>query len=1070
VSTSNQFSTGRFAMAYGWFRLLTVPCLLFTVHCSLFAVGSAQAPAWKVDSARAPEKLLEFTATQGTWISVDVSPDGRSIAFDLLGHIYEMPYSGGEARALTRGRSWNHLPRYSPDGGRMLFTSDRSGKEAVWLLHRGPDSLEQVTKLDDRTYQASWTADGRGFYAVTMDLGAKFSASKFDFHGSRLQLTSPVLFSPPAQLAEDSAGQRVFFAQPAGPVYTTGFQLKAYDLKTGEVRVFRSRRGGAASPALSRDGKWLAYVHRDDRQSELVLHELATGRERVLLQNLDRDRQESGAGTTYGAYPTLAWHPAGRELVVFYGGTLHAVDVGSGATRDISFRAPVRRELAQTIRFPVPVPAAGKTTSRSHRFGLRTERGVVYEALGDLWLRDGGSTTNLTRSPAMETSPAYDPATRTLYYAAWSDDSLGAVWSRPIDGGAAPTRLTRVPAQYGSLTLSPDGKTLALVRGTDDLLRGGTLEGQGRFELVVIGPDRAERKVTEIQWGEGQYANFATKHPPGVTFSPSGSELYFSEFANDTLQLKRIRLDGLDEQLLYRFPHGVRAVVSPDLRWVAFREYTRTFVTPFDFAGKPVGISAFDRQGVSFRVDSLDGDYFGWTRGGQGLHWTRGTGFFEKPVDDIVAKRGAARSTNLAVEFDVAVPAGTIALTNARVLTMDAGRRVLERATIVVRGNRIEAVGADIAPPAGARVFDLNGKTVMPGMIDAHAHYNPDISTLHVVEQQHQGLLSNLAHGVTTMYEVYGNDHKDYLVSDLQRAGVAWGPRLLSVGHPIYGQRFFRPKLYRPIVTQADADEIVRANKAHGATALKDYAQFNRMTRQALYTAARREGLNVVAETAVDPQMNWTMLIDGVSGLEHTVGLTPLYDDVLRLWGATGAGNTPTLIVVYNGPAGEQLFHQAERVWENPRLLHFFRKDDLLGFRRPTHYFDDDVYATEMAADLKKLHRAGVSLQVSGHGQMHGLDKHWELELMTRGGFTPAEVLGFATIQSARYLGLDGQLGSIEAGKLADLVVFGADPLADIRNTRSVEWVVQNGVVYSGADAARIWPNPAPAPKLYNLR
>jgi hypothetical protein len=225
--------------------------------------------------------------------------------------------------------------------------------------------------------------------------------------------------------------------------------------------------------------------------------------------------------------------------------------------------------------------------------------------------------------------------------------------------------------------------------------------------------------------------------------------------------------------------------------------------------------------------------------------------------------------------------------------------------------------------------------------------------------------------------------------------------------------------------------------------------------------------VNVVAETAVDPQMNWTMLIDGVSGLEHTVGLTPLYDDVIRLWGATGAGNTPTLIVVYNGPAGEQYFHQRDRLWEDKKLLNFFDRDDLLAFRRTTKYFDDDVYAGDMAAELRKLHKAGVSLQVSGHGQMHGLDKHWEMELMSRGGFAPAEILGFATIQSARYLNLDSQLGSIEPGKFADLVIMNANPLDDIRNTRTIDQVMQNGVLYSGNDAARVWPNPAPAPKLY---
>jgi hypothetical protein len=216
--------------------------------------------------------------------------------------------------------------------------------------------------------------------------------------------------------------------------------------------------------------------------------------------------------------------------------------------------------------------------------------------------------------------------------------------------------------------------------------------------------------------------------------------------------------------------------------------------------------------------------------------------------------------------------------------------------------------------------------------------------------------------------------------------------------------------------------------------------------------------------------MNWTMLMDGVSGLEHTVGLTPLYSDVLRLWAATGAGNTPTLIVSYNGPAGEQLFHQTERLWDDPKLLTFFPKEDLLRFRRPTRFFDDDVYAEEMSREVKKLAGAGVSIQVSGHGQMHGLDKHWEMELLARGGFTPAEIIATATINSARYLGLDRQLGSLEPGKVADLVILDANPLDDIRHTRRIDMVMLGGVLHRGADASRVHPEPRPAVRGYRLR
>jgi hypothetical protein len=274
----------------------------------------------------------------------------------------------------------------------------------------------------------------------------------------------------------------------------------------------------------------------------------------------------------------------------------------------------------------------------------------------------------------------------------------------------------------------------------------------------------------------------------------------------------------------------------------------------------------------------------------------------------------------------------------------------------------------------------------------------------------------------------------------------------------------------RAILSQADADEAVAFNQAFGATALKDYTQYTRSARQRLYDAARRAGLNVMAESAGDFQMNWTMLMDGVSGIEHTVGLTPLYDDARKLWGATAAGNTPTLLVTYNGTPGETVFHQSERLWEDPKLLNFFTKEWLLRFRRPTHYFDDDAYAVEMATEIRKLGQAGVSIQLSGHGQMHGLDKHWEMELMARGGFTPIEILATGTIASARYLGLDRQLGSIEPGKLADLVILDANPLDDIRNTRRIDRVMKNGFLYSGMDAARVYPDPAPAPAVRSFR
>ncbi|HSR52119.1 MAG TPA: amidohydrolase family protein [Acidobacteriota bacterium] len=1067
------------------------------------AAAAPSEESWNVDESRAPSKLFEYAASQGTWIGLDVSPDGKTIVFDLLGHLYRVPFEGGTAEALTNGRSWNLFPRFSPDGRRLAFTSDRGGSEDIWVMDLSDGSLENVSQMSLPVFQSTWSRDGRHLYATALNLRVRFPVYQFNLLGGKQELIPADGRDPVNHLVEHPSRDLIFFEHNDESLPRSGPRIKTYDLKSGEIEVFIERPGGAASPRVSPDGKLLAYVRRNDLATELVVRDLDTLQDRVLHSGLDWGRFESSS--FYGCYSNMAWTPDNRHIVISMGGGIHAVEVETGDARKIEFTAPVRREFDETMRFKLDVPDEQART-RSHRWAQRTPDGILFEALGDLWmLTADGEHQNLTNSPAHETAPLYDSGFGRIFFAAWDDENLGTLWERPVDGEGDNIRLTETPSQYGALKLANNGQRIFYVRGDDDIRTGTHLEGQTGFELMMgISDHRRPRieeyKLADIQWSRNRYA----KRPPAVTVGVSSEDIYYSDYEDDQLVLKRLTVDmrtgSVSEPTkLYTFPRATRAVVSPDEKWIAYREYHRTWVTPFEFVGQILEISAADRKGVSFRVDAdWDGDFTEWDEDSQGLHWTRGRWFCEKKLEDILAQgkpndprpraesegesgettnggggssaAGASqdaassgsspstvRRTDLSMTFDIARPAedAVTALTNVRVLTMNAGLEVLENATVLVRGDRIESVGTNVDIPSDAEIRDLSGHTIMPGMFDAHGHYGSPIGLLNVIEQRHYGLLANLAYGVTTMYDVYGTTQKDFWISDMLRAGKMTGPRIYSVGDPIFVTKY-RTKMHRPIHSLEDALEHARFNRDHGALGLKDYSNHTRAARQQLAAASRELGLNLVSESFANPQMNLTQLVDGFTGLEHTMGITPLYDDVVSFFAATEVGMTPTLIVVYNGPSGERYFHMTERLWEDEKLLRFFRKEELLRLRRPTKYWEDDQYHRRMASELRKLHEKGVILTMGAHGQMMGLGAHWEMELFVHGGFTPLQAIQIATINGFRHQGLDDRLGSIEPGKLADLVVLTENPLEDIRHTRSIRYVMKNGHLYHGATAAPV--------------
>ena len=589
----------------------------------------------------------------------------------------------------------------------------------------------------------------------------------------------------------------------------------------------------------------------------VILHDLETRSERVLARGLDRDHQESGP-YYYGVSPNMDWHPDGTHLYLTVDGGIHAVDVASGAIREVPFHAPVDREVDETIRFPFEFPE-GETRAWSYRFAHRTPAGVVFEALGDIWLQDGDLARNLTQSAAHETSPVIDAEGGWLYYATWTDEELGAVHRRPLAGGPA-TAVSSRPSQYMSLSLGPDG-TLAFIRGAGGLINGTRIEEETDFELVVI-EDGAERRVTGLSGSVNAQGTRAPHRP---------------HRRNRRVDLlHRIRLGsgcgrsrpdrrhagpaahppGGDGEV-YALPlpaWRTRGPVPPTAAGSPSASITAASSRPSNGSARPVTVSAYDGVGFTKRVDGSDGPDMAWSDS-ETVSWPRGGMLHEKTLDDILAGTEGAAATDIAVTYDVVQPAGTVALTNVRVITMDDERSVLENATIVVRRNRISEIGTNVAVPADVRVFDLAGHTVIPGLVDAHAHAVGQLAPTHLVEQRLPGITAALAHGVTTLYELYGSEEKEPWVRDMIWSGRMDGPRMLSVGAPMYGIREYRQRTYRPVDSYEDADEHARFSRDQGITALKDYVNFTRADRHQLITAAREQGLNVVSETAAIPQM-----------------------------------------------------------------------------------------------------------------------------------------------------------------------------------------------------------------------
>jgi imidazolonepropionase-like amidohydrolase len=341
---------------------------------------------------------------------------------------------------------------------------------------------------------------------------------------------------------------------------------------------------------------------------------------------------------------------------------------------------------------------------------------------------------------------------------------------------------------------------------------------------------------------------------------------------------------------------------------------------------------------------------------------------------------------------------------------------------------------------------DVSGKTIIPGLIDAHAHGSLGVG---VIPEQNWVTYATLALGVTTVHDPSNNATEVFAASEMQRTGRILGPRIFSTGDIVYGAR---SAYFADVSSLDDAREHVRRLKAQGAISIKNYNQPRREQRQQVTTAAREEGMLVVSEGASLFHMDLSMVADGNSAIEHNLPQSMLYEDVLQFWGQTNVAYTPTLVVTYGGLTAEDYWYQETDVWKHPILSnfvppHILQPRSVRRIKAP----DGDFHHVRSAATAKLLADRGVFVSIGAHGQREGLASHWEMWSFAQGGMSPIEALRSATLAPARSLGFDKDIGSLEAGKLADLVVLDANIVEDIYQSDKVNMVMLNGRLYDAA-------------------
>jgi Tol biopolymer transport system component len=957
---------------------------------------------------RPPTETVAIRVHEGTALGFDLSPDGRSIVFDLLGQLWELPGGGGDARPLTdavRDTAEDRDPSWSPDGRLVVFRGERRGRTGLWLLERGAAAPRQLTQLrnpDGFDGRAAWSPDGGAIAFVR--LAPPDSASRE--WRSRLAWIAPAGGEAHLLPVADAMGpdlrdpawapdgrRLVVVAGPAG-----GGRLWVIARDTAWATPLTARTGPALAPAFAPNGRRIAYFAPDSADRVQLWVVVADSADAAPV------RLTSQADVT----PTRArWTRDGRWLVYGADGRLWKVPAAGGTPVEIPFTAALSirrpRHRLPPVRFPEPgVP---RQVRGYMGLALAPDAGSVgMLALGRLWVMPvGGAPRAVAEVPVGAHHLAWSPDGGTLAWSAgrWQQEDL---YATDLATGAT-RRVTALPGREDHPMYSPDGRHLAFMHAPSE--------------------DSTILRLVDARAGEvsdpARVRAVAAERGADAAWSPSsdGLLLLTGGFAPGTpsaasvvlLSGGRRELSGTPDSPL--FPQWTTG-------GLVFVRHARLWRARFDGDGRLAPAEPLGASAAAYPSAARDGTILFISDSGLRLR----------------APDGREHRLGWPLSYTPPIPKPVL-IRNARIFDGTGAPLTPPRDLLVERG-RISRIAAGGTLAAGAaRVVDASGKFVIPGLMDLHAHeYRPEL------------MPGFPWFGVTTIRDQGSPIGPLVASAEAVAAGKLAGPRVGFGGFQFYTDWAYDLEDGQGVEPEADPDHVGRAvalAEAFGSAHIKTRT-FRRWDINARFIAeAHRRGMRATGHCAHP----LPLVAAGMDAKEHA-GLCertdgPLYDDLVQLYRAAGIGVVPT--ISYSA-LGVRLSRQPDALEADSALGPFLspRSDfawmlalDSAGRRQAERYTE---WSRQAAV---KLARAGVTIGTGSDIWQIPTGAHLEMEEMVAAGLTPLEALHAATGAAARIIGAERDLGTIEPGKWADLVILDADPTADIRNTRRIRAVMQAG-------------------------